>query len=217
MKKILTVIFSVALVSILVGCETEDERISRYFSEGNAERENSLREEAISREAEIEEVDKWGVSLDDVDRLAKAAIRKHENVSDYKRDYNKAIRVTDEFLEDVELGKKDKYDLNDFWEKYKVSCETGIEYIKACVDVESFYNMFLSDDGDFDKTEKSLIRTMLTANNYSIEAIEQSQLDMDTLLQPIIEEDRELTDDELEKVYEIYQVLTDKVSLSKYY
>ena len=216
MKKLFAAVLAVVFVLMLSGCDTQDETLSRIRSETNAERENSLREEAVSREAEIEDVDKWGVSLDDVDRLAKAAIRKHENVSEYKRDYNKAIRVTDEFLEDVESGKKDKYNLNDFLEKYKVSCETGIEYMRSCVNIEMSYNLYLQD-GEFDKTEKNLIRFSLGMFNNSIAAIEQSQSDMEALLQPIIDEDRELTDDELEKVYEVYQVLTDKVSLAKYY
>lgn len=210
MKKIIIVAFFSVFVLALVGCETEKDRMDMIRSESKSERENSLKEESISREAEIEEVDKWGVSLDDVDRLAKQAIRKHENVSDYKRDYNKAIRETDKFLEDVEHQPDRQHDLESFIEKYKESCYAGIEYIEASVDVELLYNLFQTDD-EFDKTEKDLIRTFLTVNNPSILDIEQSISDMEVLLKPVIEEDRELTDDELEKIYEIYQVLIDKV------
>ena len=52
---------------------------------------------------------------------------------------------------------------------------------------------------------------MLALFNRSIEDIEKSITDMKNLLNPIIEEDRELTDDEIEKIFEIYQVLVDKV------
>ncbi len=211
MKKLFVVFLAVVFTFELVGCDTQDETLSRIRSENSIERENSLREESISREAEIDEVDKWGVSLDDVDRLAKASMRKHENMSDYRRDYYKAIRVTDEFLEDIESDQRDQYDLGVFIEKYKESCDAGIEYLKSRVDVELSYNLYLYDD-EFDKTEKDLIRISLAIFNNSIEAIEQSKSDMEYLLEPIIGENRKLTDDELEKVYKIYQVLTDKVS-----
>ena len=65
--------------------------------------------------------------------------------------------------------------------------------------------------GEFDKSDKDYIRTVLALFNRSIEDIEKSITDMKNLLNPIIEEDRELTDDEIEKIFEIYQVLVDKV------
>lgn len=166
-----------------------------------------------SIESEIEEVDKWGVSLDDVDRLAKQAIRKHENVGDYRQDYKKAIRKTDDFLEDAEDDKNTEGSWTVFLENYKKSCEAGIEYIKACVDVKFMYDLY-TQDGEFDKNEKDLIRIFLTLDNSSIEEIEQSVTDMEELLNPIIEENRKLTDDELEKVFKFYQVLVDKVDIA---
>lgn len=175
-----------------------------------SEIESSQIEESIVREAEIEKVDEWGISLDDVERLAKQAIRKHENISDYRQDYKKAIRETDDFLEDVESGKAVEYSLEYFIKKYDEACSAGIEYIKACVDVEFTYNMY-TQYGEFTKSEKDNIRFFLTMFNSSIKDIEQSITDMDNLLNPIIEENRKLTDDELEKVFEIYQVLIDKV------
>lgn len=209
MKKVFSVILCAAVV-LTTGCETKKQQISRIMAENREERENSIREESIAREAEIEEVDKWGISLDDVDQLAKHAIRRHENVSNYKQSYNDAIRKTDEYLDDIESGKKTEDGLDIFFENYKATCEAGIEYIEACVDVELMYNMY-TQDNEFDKTEKDLIRTFLTMFNPSIERVEQSVTDMENLLSPIIEENRTLTDDELEIVYEIYQILTDEV------
>lgn len=211
MKKIFSIILCAAVV-MLTGCSgmTEDELISYYRAERISELETSRKEAAASREAEIEEVDEWGVSLDDVDRLAKDAIRKHENVDDYKQDYNKAIRETDDLLESFKSGKNTENNLTDFLEKYEVSCDVGIEYIKSCVDVELTYKMY-TQYGEFTKSEKNNIRYFLTMFNSSIVEIEQSVSDMEGLLNPIIEDNRKLTDDELKKVCEIYQILTDNV------
>lgn len=213
MKKIFSIILCAAVV-LTTGCSNiEEERYSYYASVNKSERESSRIEESIAHEAEIEEVDEWGVSLDDVDRLAKQAIRKHENVSDYRQDYRKAIRKTDDFLEDVESGKVVEYSLEYFVNKYDEACIAGIEYMKACIDVKLWYDMS-TEYGEFTKTEKDTIRSFLTMFNSSFEEIEQSKLDMETLLNPIIEENRRLTNDELEKVYEIYQILTDKVDIA---
>lgn len=211
MKKIFSIILCAA-VMLTVGCsyQSEEERYSYNHSVRMSEIESSQIEESIVREAEIEKVDEWGISLDDVERLAKQAIRKHENISDYRQDYKKAIRETDDFLEDVESGKAVEYSLEYFIKKYDEACSAGIEYIKACVDVEFTYNMY-TQYGEFTKSEKDNIRFFLTMFNSSIKDIEQSITDMDNLLNPIIEENRKLTDDELEKVFEIYQVLIDKV------
>ena len=212
MKKIFSIILCAAVV-IMAGCETKKEQSSRIMSEIRKDHESSMVEESIAHEAEIEEVDKWGVSLDDVEQLAKQAIRKHENVSDYRQDYRKAIHKTDDFLEDVESGKAVEYSLEYFIKKYDEACFAGIEYIKACVDVEFTYNMY-TQYGEFTKSEKDNIRFFLTMFNSSIEDVEQSIIDMDSLLNPIIEENRKLTDDELEKVFEIYQVLIDNVDIA---
>lgn len=211
MKKIFSIILCAA-VMLTVGCsyQSEEERYSYNHSVRMSEIESSQIEESIVREAEIEKVDEWGISLDDVERLAKQAIRKHENISDYRQDYKKAIRETDDFLEDVESDKAVEYSLEYFIKKYDEACSAGIEYIKACVDVEFTYNMY-TQYGEFTKSEKDNIRFFLTMFNSSIKDIEQSITDMDNLLNPIIEENRKLTDDELEKVFEIYQVLIDKV------
>lgn len=214
MKKIFSIILCAAVV-LSTGCAAGSqaefkERYSYYSSINRSERESSMIEESIAREAEIEEVDEWGVSLDDVDRLAKQAIRKHENISEYRQDYRKAIRETDDFLEDLEDGKEPEISFAEFLDKYKTACEKGIDYIESTVDIEFTYNMY-NEYGGFDKTEEDLIRTFLTMWNGSIEEIEKSTTDMESLLSPIIEEDRNLTDDEFDKFLEIYQVLVDKV------
>ena len=211
MKKNFAIILCAAVV-MLTGCSgmTEDELYSYYHAERISELETSRKEAAASHEAEIKEVDEWGVSLDDVDSLAKDAIRKHENVGDYKQDYNKAIRETDDLLDSFKSDKNVEYNYADFLEKYKTSCDVGIEYIKACVDVEFTYNMY-TQYGEFTKSEKNNIRHFLTMFNSSIQEIEQSVSDMEGLLNPIIEDNRKLTDDELKKVCEIYQILTDNV------
>lgn len=54
----------------------------------------------------------------------------------------------------------------------------------------------------------------MTMFNSSIVQIEQSITDMNNLLSPIIQENRKLTDDEFEEVYEIYQILTDNVDIA---
>ncbi len=213
MKKIFSIILCAA-VMLTMGCsyQSEEERYSYNHSVRMSEIESSQIEESIAREAEIEEVDEWGISLDDVERLAKQAIRKYENISDYRQDYRKAIRETDDFLGDIESGKKTEISLADFLEKYKAACETGIKYIEACDGrhVKTQYDM-CTRYGEFDKSDKDYIRTVLALFNRSIEDIEKSITDMKNLLNPIIEEDRELTDDEIEKIFEIYQVLVDKV------
>ncbi len=213
MKKFLSVILCAAAI-LLTGCDdVEENRISYYHSVRMSERETSLKEAEVSKEAEIQEVDEWGVSLDDVDRLAKEAIRKHENVGDYKQDYNKAIQATDKFLDSVESGKAVEYSLDYFIKKYDEACSAGVEYIKACVDVKLWYDTFTTN-GEFSKSQKNTIRFFLTMFNSSCEKIEQSKLDMKTLLNPIVEENRKLTDDELKKVFEIYQILTDNVDIA---
>ncbi len=211
MKKIFSIILCAAVV-LTTGCsyQSEEERYSYNHSVRMSEIESSQIEESISREAEIEEVDKWGVSLDDVDRLAKQAIRKHDNISDYRQDYNKAIRETDDFLEDLENGKETEIGFAEFLNKFKTACERGIDYIEACVDVEYFYDLSNKYDG-FDKSEKDFIRSLLAIWNGTIEDVEKSATDMESLLNPIIEENRNLTDDEFDKFLEIYQVLVDKV------
>lgn len=213
MKKIFSIILCAAVV-LTAGCSgtSQEEQYSYYAPINRSERESSRIEESIAREDEIEEVDKWGVSLDDVERLAKQAIRKYENISDYRQDYRKAIRETDDYLKDVEDGKDTEESWADFLENYNESCEAGIEYIESCAGdkVNWQYDLCIGD-GELDKTDKDLIRTVLTLWNNSIQAIEQSKTDMESYLNPIIAEERELTDDELEKVFEIYQVLIDKV------
>lgn len=231
MKKIFSIILCAAVV-LTTGCsghnsvleensklkesssrsESTSNKVSTNSNTGNSGSSENLKSDE-SIESEIEEVDKWGVSLDDVDRLAKQAIRKHENIGDYRQDYKKAIRETDDFLEDAEDGKNTEDSWAVFLENYKKSCEAGIEYIKACVDVEFTYNMY-TQYGEFTRSKKNAIRFFLTMFNSSIEQIEQSVTDMEELLNPIIEENRKLTDDELEKVLKIYQVLVDKVDIA---
>ncbi len=211
MKKIFSIILCAATV-MMTGCsnDLQDRQISYNRSVRISELETSRKEAEASKEEEIQEVDEWGVSLDDVDRLAKQAIRKHENVGDYRQEYKKAIQATDKFLESVESGKAVEYSLDYFIKKYDEACSSGIEYIKACIDVKLWYDTF-TEYGDFSKTEKNTIRSFLTMFNSSFEEIEQSKLDMKTLLNPIVEENRKLTDDELKKVFEIYRILTDNV------
>lgn len=230
MKKIFSIILCAAVV-LVSGCSVgSQEEQSQVFGESTKPKDGISGSESTSNnvstnshtgnsdksdesiESEIEEVDKWGVSLDDVDRLAKQAIRKYENISDYRQDYRKAVRETDDFLDDVESGKKTEISLADFLKKYNTACEAGIEYIEASDGrhVKTQYEM-CTRYGELDKSDKDYIRRVLALFNGSIENIEQSITDMENLLNPIIEEDRNLTDDELEKVFEIYQVLVDKV------
>lgn len=212
MKKVFSIILCVV---VMTGCAdtSRQEQYSYNRSVAISERETSIKEEAASREAEIKEVDEWGVSLDDVDRLATQAIRRHENVGDYKQTYSKAIQATDKFLESVESGKAVEYSLEYFINKYDEACSAGIEYMKACIDVKLWYDSF-TGNGELTKSNKDTLRFFLTIHNSSFEAIEQSELDMKALLTPIIEENRKLTDDELQKVFEIYQILTDKVAIA---
>lgn len=214
MKKIFSVILCAAVV-LLTGCsdDLEERRISHIRSVTRSEAEESRKAAVASREQEIEEVDEWGISLDDVDRLAKQAIRKHENVGDYRQNYNKAIQVTDKFLEKVENGTAVKYSLDYFINKYDEACSAGIEYMKACVNVKTWYELS-TQYGEFSKTDKDIVRSFLTQYNPFIQDIEQSQLEMKALLNPVIEENRKLTNDELKKVSEIYQILTDNVDIA---
>lgn len=218
MKKIFSIILCAAVV-LTAGCSTDSRNTqgdgwSSYYEsvKSSEEKSSSIAESIAAEEAEIEDVDEWGISLDDVERLAKQAIRKYENISDYRQDYRKAVRVTDDFLEDIEDGKDTDTDLADFLDSYKESCEAGTKYIEACDGrhVKTQYDI-CTRYGELDKSDKDYIRTVLALFNRSIEDIKQSIIDMENLLNPIIEEDRELTDDEIEKVFEIYQVLVDKV------
>ena len=213
MKKKLSIIFCAAVI-LLTGCSNGmDKEVSKNRAEWRSSLEESRKEEISSYEAEIEEVDEWGISLDDVDRLAKQAIRRHENVAEYKQDYNKAIRITDDYLEAVENDKEVENGLDYFIEKYDEACVAGIEYMKSTIDIERTYNMY-TQYGEFTKSEKDHIRFYLTLFNNSFNEIEQSQLDMKALLSPVIEEDRKLTDEELNEVFTIYQILTDKVDIA---
>ncbi len=207
MKKFLFVIFCIT-VMLVTGCESNKDRESRIMSEAREAHKSSLREDAISREAEIEEVDKWGVSLDDVERLSKQAIRKHENTWDYRQDYKKAIRETDDFLEDVESGRAIEYSLEYFLNKYNAACEAGINYIESWVDVKSLYDLYMTNR-ELDKLEKDVLRSSITLYNERIQKIKQSQTDMEAFLKPIIDEERKLTSEEIKSVLDIYQVLTD--------
>lgn len=216
MKKIFSIILCAAVV-LVSGCSTgsrntQEDGWSSYYESvrSSEEKSSSIAESIAAEEAEIEDVDEWGISIDDVDRLAKQSIRKHENINDYRQYYSKAIRETDDFLEDLEDGKEPEISFAEFLDKYKTACEKGIDYIESTVDVEFFYNMY-NQYGGFDKSEKDLIRSFLTVWNGFIEEIEKSITDMESLLNPIIEEDRNLTDEEFEKVLDIYQVLVDKV------
>lgn len=214
MKKIFSIILCAAVV-LMTGCAgtSQDKQYSYNRSVRISEYETSLKEAEASREAEIEEVDEWGIALDDVDRLAKQAIRRHENVADYRKSYYTAIGATDKFLEAVESGKAVEYSLDYFIKKYDEACSAGIEYMEASIDVEFTYNMY-TEYGEFTRSEKDNIRFYLTMFNSSFKEIEQSQLDMKTLLNPIIEENRKLTGEELKKVFTIYQILTDKVDIA---
>lgn len=213
MKKFLCVILCAAVV-MMVGCSdtSQDKRVSYYRSERISELETSRKEAEASREAEIEEVDEWGISLDDVDRLAKEAIRKYEMKSDYRSDYNKITKEFDSILDDVKDSEPAEYDLNNLLEKHSEACKAGIKYIEAYAggDVKWTYDLCKTGE-QLDKTDKNLIRTMLTLWNSSIQEIQQSETDMKALLEPIASENRKLTDDEIKKVEDIYHILTDIV------
>lgn len=211
MKKILSIILCAAVV-MLTGCSgmTEDERYSYYHAERISELETSRKEATASYEAEIKEVDEWGISLDDVDRLAKDAIRKNEMKSDYRSDYNKITKEFDSLLTDIKNGNSAEYSLDDLLKKHGEACKAGIAYIESCIDVKLQYDLYMFD-GELDKTEKDLLRTMVTLWNPTIQTIEQSEMDMKSLLEPVIAENRRLNDDEIQKVYDIYQILIDNV------
>lgn len=219
MKKFLSVILC-AVVVMVSGCSVtfDDGKQSYYQSVAKSEREKSEREESISREAEIEEVDEWGVSLDDVERLAKEAIRKSELRSDYRSEYAKLTVQIDSFLRDIKKGKTNKYNLEDFLKIHADACEVGINYIEAHTgdNIKFSYDLY-TGDGELDKTEKNLLRTMLTLWNDSIQEIEQSEADMKSLLEPIISEVRKPTDEEIQRVDDIYQILVEKIDLATKY
>lgn len=219
MKKFLSVILCASLV-LMSGCSEPplDERLSYYDSVAKSEREKSEREESISREAEIKEVDEWGVSLDDVERLAKEAIRKSELRSDYRSDYTRLTVRIDSFLRDTKEGKSNEYNLEDFLKMHADACKAGINYIEAHNgDNVKFNYDFYTMDGELDKSEKDLLRTFLTLWYNSIQEIEQSEADMKLLIEPIISEGRKLTDEEIQRVDDIYQKLIEKVDLATKY
>lgn len=209
MKKFFYIILCV-IVIMMTGCSdtSQDKRVSYYRSVRMSERETSLKEAEASREAEIEEVDEWGISLDDVDRLAKDTIRKHEMQSEYKSDYNKITKEIDTFLESVKSGKAIEYNLDHLLKKHSEACQAGIDYIQSSYDVKVTYDLFMTDS-QLDKSEKDVLRTMLTTWNRSVNKIEQSETDMKSLLDPIILENRKLTDEEIQRVDDIYHVLID--------
>ena len=209
MKRFFSIILCVITV-VMTGCSdaSQDERHSYYHSVILSEQETSHKEAESSREAEIEEVDKWGISLDDVDRLAKDTIRKHEMKSEYKSDYNKIAKEIDTFLNSVKSGRAVEYDLEYLLKKHNEACKAGIEYIQSSYDVQVTYNLFMTDS-QLSKSERDVLRTMLTTWNRSIKEIEQSESDMKSLLDPIVSENRKLTDEEIQNVDDIYHVLTD--------
>lgn len=218
MKKIFSAMLCTALV-LISGCSEPslDERLSYYDSVAKSEREASEREESISREAEIKEVDEWGVSLDDVERLTKEAIRKSEMQSEYRSDYIKITVHMDSFLEDIKEGKATDYALEDLLKMHSEACKAGIKYIESRVgdDVKWQYDLCGGGSEELDKTDKYLLRTILTLWNNTIKIIEKSEDDMTSLLEPIISEGRKLTDEEIQMVDDIYQILIDNVDKVK--
>ncbi len=66
-------------------------------------------------------------------------------------------------------------------------------------------------DNQLDKSEKDVLRTMLTIWSGAIQEIEKSVKDMQSLLNPIVTESRKLSDEEIQKVFEIYHILTDNI------
>lgn len=209
MKKIFSIILC-AIIIAMTGCSntSRDKQYSYYRSVALSERETSLKEAEASREAEIKEVDEWGISLDDVERLAKDAIRKHEMQSEYKSDYNKIVKEIDTFLSDIKSGKAVEYNVDHLLKEHSEACQAGIEYIKSSYDIKLIYDLYMTDN-QLDKLEKDVLRTILTLWNSSIQEIQQSETDMKSLLDPIILENRKLTDEEIQKAYDIYHVLTD--------
>lgn len=208
MKKIFSVILCAAVALILTACQNEQQRqaeTASYMKEQHKKEQSRYWE---SREAEISEVDEWGISLDDVERLAKDTIRKHEMQSEYKSDYNKIVKEIDTFLSDIKSGKAVEYNVDHLLKEHSEACRAGIEYIKSSYDIKLTYDLYMTDN-QLDKLEREVLRTMLTLWNESIIEIEQSQTDMKSLLDPIILENRKLTDEEIQKADEIYHVLTD--------
>lgn len=208
MKKILSVILCTAMALILAACQNEQKRQSKtasYMKEYHEKEQSRYRE---SWAAEISEVDEWGISLDDVERLAKDTIRKHEMQSEYKSDYNKIVKEIDTFLSDIKSGKAVEYNVDHLLKKHSEACQAGIEYIKSSYDIKLTYDLYMTDN-QLDKFERDVLRDILTTWNRSINKIEQSQTDMKSLLDPIILENRKLTDEEIQKADEIYHVLTD--------
>lgn len=215
MKKILSVILCAVMILLTVtGCsdDIEDRRISYYHSVRISEQETSRKEAEASREAEIQEVDEWGISLDDVERLAKDAIRKYEMKSEYRSDYYKLVKEFDTILDCIKDSNTDKYNINDLLEKHGEACKAGINYIESYSGGDVKWTYDLCKNGEqLDKSDKDLIRSMLTLWNSSIQKIQQSETDMKSLLTPIIAENRKLTDEEIKKVENVYHILTDIV------
>ena len=128
--------------------------------------------------------------------------------SEYKSDYNKIVKEIDTFLSDIKSGKAVEYNVDHLLKEQRVASRAGIEYIKSSYDIKLTYDLYMTDN-QLDKLEREVLRTMLTLWNESIIEIEQSQTDMKSLLDPIILENRKLTDEEIQKADEIYHVLTD--------
>lgn len=208
MKKFLSVILCATVALTLTACRNEEQRQKQIASYVREQHEKEQSEYWESREAEISEVDEWGVSLDDVERLAKDTIRIHEMMYDYKRDYDKIAKEIDTFLGDIKNGKAVKYDLGYLLKKHSEACSAGINYIKSSYDIQVTYDLYMTDN-QLDKSEKDVLRTMLTIWSGAIQEIEKSVKDMQSLLNPIVTESRKLSDEEIQKVFEIYHILTD--------
>ncbi|MBQ8171767.1 MAG: hypothetical protein IJZ95_07265 [Oscillospiraceae bacterium] len=208
MRKTILFLLCVAVCGSLMGCSVSDVPPSNSESDLDYIYTTKRTTATTTTQKSIPQV-KDGVDLDDVEKLVKEAIRKGEMKSQYRTAYYKVTNEIDDFLNDVTSGFAVEYDVNYLLEKYKEACDAGFDFLDSCIGVDAMYSLFKT--GGLDREEKDLLRTCLTIFNKSKAAIEDSYDDMVELITPIIDEPRKLTEDEINEIYDIYQVLIDKI------
>ncbi|MGN1107981.1 MAG: hypothetical protein ACI4RK_01245 [Oscillospiraceae bacterium] len=143
MKRVISALCVFAALATLSGCSTTT---GSSASTSSRRTTTTMSEPDDEPERTIEEVDQYGISLDEVDELCKKAIRKHNMKSEYREDFNKAEMELDKFLDKIHDNKTVSYSVEYLLSKYDAACEACYDYLDSCHNVEFSYNLYNNEN-----------------------------------------------------------------------
>lgn len=214
MKRLLAFLTCILILCTVTACGMSQEDVSTPPTSTPAARPatTTAATTTAATESSVKEYE-YGIHLDEVEDYVKKYIRKSDNTSAYKSDYNKAVSELDDFFDDVENGSTG-YDLSVVADKFDIICDNGINYVKGQIgsSLEGEYS-FYQYDNKLSDTEKSVLRTIMGMGENADSQINDWHSELSEIIDNAVKEERDLSDTELSTVKELYNSILDKVAL----